>query len=256
MELREYLDACAGTWRKPILDPKSFGIIKYTTPITPLQYLEFAEKDLRLGGSRGLVNALTNAKRAIDCEISTLLACLGLPEPRNFPERLDRIRDLGLVAPRVVRKVVQLRNVLEHRYYKPSRVEVEDAVDVATLFLGALKLYHKGCAYLENVWLADESSANPRGEVKRTSTHTIWRHDSEPKYTYSRGIFVASELDSHVVELDLIHDNIEVGRIEVCVGTPGYVELQGLLLRADVDNIAYSRAGPRAFLKALRCAAP
>lgn len=98
------------------MDPKALNTLKYSTPLHPEHYLLFAEKDLRLGGPRGLVNSLTNSKRAIDCQIFRLLHALALPEPRNFPERLDKLKELGLLAPRVVRKIAQLRNVLEHPY--------------------------------------------------------------------------------------------------------------------------------------------
>jgi hypothetical protein len=53
----------------------------------------------------------------------------------NIPRKLDFISQGGVVAPRTLRKVNALRNCLEHDYATPSRQEVEDALDIATLFV-------------------------------------------------------------------------------------------------------------------------
>ncbi len=255
MTLVAFVEEKLSQWRKPVLDPKSFAVLKYRTKIIPLQYLEYAEKDLRLGGNRGHINALPNAKRAIDCEIFTVLAALGVPEPRTFPGRLEALKSLGLVAPKVIRKIVQLRNVLEHEYHLPTSTEVQDAVDVATLFLAAFKPYHSGGQYLESTWVADESSVNPRGVISRTETHTTWDHTKEPRYTFSRGVFIESHLETNEIELNCIHDNIEIVSRFITQKDRGYLELQGLLLRAEVDNIVHTRKGANLFIKAIRAIA-
>lgn len=108
---------------------------------------------------------------------------------------------------------------------------------------------------MESAWLADASSANPRGEITRTSTHTTWRHDSEPEFTFSRGIYVDSEIGKKKIKLDLVHENVKVGVISIEPKDAGYIELQGLLLRADVENFSFTRVGANRFLKTLRTAA-
>jgi hypothetical protein len=57
------------------------------------------------------------------------------------------------------------------------------------------------------------------------------------------------------VELTLVHDNVEVGFVEVEAKDSAYLPLQGLLLHAQVDDLTYSRAGANKFLKVLRLAA-
>ena len=106
--------------------------------ITPEDFLSFAEKDILQGDVRGLVNGLSNAKRAIDCQVETLLACFGLPSVRSFPKKMDILTEIGVIAPRIVTKVIRARNYLEHEYRQPEKEQVEDAVDVATLFVTAL----------------------------------------------------------------------------------------------------------------------
>jgi hypothetical protein len=81
------------------------------------------------------------------------------------------------VAPRILNKIVRLRNMLEHEFHLPKKTEVEDAVDVATLFLEALKPYTSGGAYMSSGWLADEDSANA-WPIKKQGGLTYWR-DSE-----------------------------------------------------------------------------
>ena len=224
--------------------------------MSPAQYLEFAEKDLRIGGTRGLVNSLTNSKRAIDCQIYNLLSSLGLPEPYSFPARLEKLHALGLVAPRIIRKIVQLRNVLEHEYYKPTQAEVEDALDITALFVATLRPFFAGGSYMESCWIADELSANSRGEFTRTKTHTTWRHDNEPKFTFAHGVFIDSEIGSKKIELSLIEENVEVGVVLIEPKDLGYLELQSLLLRAQVEAFDFGRAGANRFLKVLHAAAP
>jgi hypothetical protein len=110
------------------------------------EFIQFAETDLEQGTEQGLVNALSNAKRAIDCQIDTVLGCFGLLSRRNFPEKIKVLGELGIITPRIVRKVVKARNYLEHEFVKPEREQVEDAVDIAKLFVNILD---KG---LRNFW--------------------------------------------------------------------------------------------------------
>lgn len=46
--------------------------------VTPTEYLAFAENDLESKDLRGLINALSNTKRALDCQIDSLLYTFGL----------------------------------------------------------------------------------------------------------------------------------------------------------------------------------
>jgi hypothetical protein len=252
LELREYFEKHVAEWSRPTLDPKRFCSLKFLTPVTPIQYLAFAEKDLRSGGPRGLVNALTNAKRAIDCSVRNILGGIGIAEPRNFPDRLSVLNGMGLVAPRIIRKIVHLRNFLEHDYYLPKRAETEDAVDVAALFVATLKPLFSGGNYMESAWIADQSSINPRPEFVRTATHTTWRHNAGPKYTYARGIFLESPIGDKKIHLDLVHENAEVGSAFLIPRDRGYAELQGLLLRSVIDNFAFKQIGAKKFISAIR----
>lgn len=83
-----------------------------------------------------LVNATTNAKRAIVSQLDQLLISLGYQPLRwNVPKKIERLRALGLLAPSLLRRVVEMRNVLEHQYTTPDLKEVEEALDIASLFV-------------------------------------------------------------------------------------------------------------------------
>jgi len=91
----------------------SFGLADLET--SPVEFLSLAEDDFERGGLAALVNATANAKRAIVSQLDQLLTSFGYPSFRwNVPKKIDRLRALGLLAPSLLRKVVDMRNVLEH----------------------------------------------------------------------------------------------------------------------------------------------
>ena len=157
MKLEEYLETVIPKWKTPCIDPKSMDVFKPKTPIKPKEYLEFAERDIQGKDLRGAVNALSNSKRAIDCQVENIIASFGLPKKRNFPERLELIQSLGLVAPRIVRKIVQTRNLIEHGYAHVGVADAEDAVDIATLFVEATnKIFQH--SYMRSLYISDQST--------------------------------------------------------------------------------------------------
>ena len=108
--------------------------------ITPKDFLYYAEYDLKNKYAHHLINSLSNIKRAIDCQFDSLLYGFGLLEKSktqkwNFPTKIDCLNSLGVISPRILLKINQKRNLLEHEYIRPNQIEVEDALDVAVLFI-------------------------------------------------------------------------------------------------------------------------
>lgn len=242
----EYVSNYATHWRSPTLDIKSIESLKYFTPVTPPEYLRFAEVDLAAGGSHGCVNALSNAKRAIDCQVTNILQGFGLSIPKQFPAKLEKIASLGLVAPRIVKKIVRLRNLLEHEFNNPEISEVEDAVDVATLFLEATRrVFSNGI--VTSFWVADELSTN-RQHVRRTRTKTIIDNKS-PEFTFACGVFAEFDSDTRSLSLLFVHDNKEVADIALSKSDKRIVPLLNFMGKIDgSDGKAYSVEGAREFL--------
>jgi hypothetical protein len=113
----------------------AYGSLDYETPNKSDLFVNYAENDLSYETESGDVNALSNAKRAIDCQVEQLIKLLGLKKEKSFPKKLGVMKAIGLIVPRILEKVNKTRNMLEHEFVHPERSQVEDAVDVATLFV-------------------------------------------------------------------------------------------------------------------------
>lgn len=107
--------------------------------LLPNEYLQFAEEDLEQYEKRSLVNALSNAKRSLDCQIESLLYILCLKkfadkERMNIPRKIELLKSVGIIAPRILKKINNVRNTMEHDFYCPNIDEVQDFIDVILLF--------------------------------------------------------------------------------------------------------------------------
>ena len=100
-------------------------------------FLDFAEMDIKGDNVKDIINALSNAKRSIENRMDLLLYAFGydLNEKLNFPSKLEELNKLGIIAPRILKKINKIRNLLEHNYEKPDKEKVEDSIDIAILFI-------------------------------------------------------------------------------------------------------------------------
>lgn len=106
--------------------------------LIPKEFLKYAKADITLKSNRGIVNALSNTKRALHCQVDSLLYAFGYEEKskkKNFYEKLEILTGLDIVTPEFLRKINNMRNLLEHEYNIPSREDVEDALDFVALFI-------------------------------------------------------------------------------------------------------------------------
>jgi hypothetical protein len=106
----------------------------------PHEFLRFAEYDLRSSYEHHLVNALSNIKRAIDCQLDSLLVGFGLFDESkrkklSFPKKVVWLDSFGIISPQILKRINKQRNLLEHEYMRPRKNDVEDAFDVAKLFI-------------------------------------------------------------------------------------------------------------------------
>ena len=115
------------------------GRLSFDTEIHPFKYLQFAREDLDDGDNmRHLINAISNAKRALHLQVETIANGFGMKVLRkrsNFPKKLAFLKDLGIVTPSIIYKINQIRNKVEHDYATPSLEETKDFVDIVELFL-------------------------------------------------------------------------------------------------------------------------
>lgn len=154
--------------------------------ITPRQFLQFAEYDLNNRYEHHLVNSLSNIKRTIDCQLDSLLFGFGLfqkskKERWNFPKKVDTLSQVGIISPRILEKINQKRNLLEHEYRTPEKGQVEDALDVATLFI----------AYTEKFLFNALTECRPFHDIKEDA------FEVELDYKGSKIIFFDTELKNN-----------------------------------------------------------
>ena len=120
--------------------------VELKSDVLPHEYLDFMEEDLKGTDKRNLINALSNAKRALDCQIESLLYgyCLKAYTDKKkmaIPNKIELLNRLGIIAPRILRKINKVRNTMEHDFYCPSIDEVEDFADVILLFISYTDKY-------------------------------------------------------------------------------------------------------------------
>ena len=126
--------------------------------LPPNAYLSFAKIDLKQKDDRGLINALSNSKRAIDCLIENTLKNFSInikkipkvalsfcddvlgDENKNInPISLRLFCALGLSPSLLVAEVRELRNKIEHEFNIPEKKDVLRAYEVAELLINNIK---------------------------------------------------------------------------------------------------------------------
>lgn len=112
--------------------------------ISPSEFIKFADCDLTAQYNHHLINCLSNTKRAIDSQLDSLLIGFGISERSknwHFPDKVNFLNSIGVISPGILKKINRKRNFLEHEYIYPSKEEVEDALDVAKLFVAYTNKY-------------------------------------------------------------------------------------------------------------------
>jgi len=108
--------------------------------LTPRDFIKFAKADFKLKKKRGVVNALSNIKRALHCQLDCLIHTCGFEivakkERWNIDNKVSFLQELEIITPDFLKKINRQRNLLEHEYMMASREKVEDAIDFIELFV-------------------------------------------------------------------------------------------------------------------------
>lgn len=151
LDLRRIIDLLAEAIKNNILIVKGYHV-----PVTenhercsiydtsPHEFLSYCRQDLNDNSDRGRTNALSNAKRAIECRTDEILKFLYLKHISSkhrwgLPYKLEVLKTFGITAPNVlINYISSKRNILEHEYVKPKTVEeIQYIADITELFLSA-----------------------------------------------------------------------------------------------------------------------
>lgn len=150
----------------------------------PRQLLHFGEENLSSKDNSRLVDALSNIKRALDCQIDLIIFEHGYgrrlrDEKWRFPRKIGFLKEYGIIAPRILEKINKTRNLLEHEFKMPSLENVEDAFDVVLLFIG----------YTENLRRVPDSICIGFDESSTKSNKVVFEK-KEPSFQVHEGTTV------------------------------------------------------------------
>lgn len=139
-------------------------IIRYDSPVCfdyelevdPYEFLDFSKSDIQDKSKKGLINSMSNAKRAIDSQIDKTLLSLGydinnLPlyfhefanevgvNNKNITFKLLILECLNIAPSNVISNIRKIRHKLEHEYIVPTYQQVVNAIEIADLFINAVE---------------------------------------------------------------------------------------------------------------------
>ncbi len=95
----------------------------------------------------------------------------------NLSKKTELFVRLGFVAPRILKKINHARNILEYEYTLPSEAQVEEALDLAVLFVNS------ACRYLD-LFIHEFSIGNftERVDSFHFRKELTFRYDEENKF--------------------------------------------------------------------------
>jgi hypothetical protein len=193
--VKQLLLAANFDWSDFHIFPDGGTQLSVNYPISPEEFLTFAKADVYSEGTRGLVNALSNAKRAIDCQANGFITAIGL-DPDNLKSQLGAeaiellgsaradagiplkfkfLQALSVATPTVVARIRRLRNDLEHGYRKPSKRNVDDSIGIAELFVQACKGRMRSFFDTISFGSGYDRGANEWGEINNC-VHLNYKH--------------------------------------------------------------------------------
>ena len=136
-ELKDLIRVLGLKKEEVVVDGEPSGrMLRHEFDVSPEEFLLQAERDFEAGGNSRRLNSLTNSKRAIEAQVDEIVFGIGY-DPRTIAvkRKWELLKEIGFVTPRILMRVNDTRNKLEHGYESPSEAEVEDALDLATLFI-------------------------------------------------------------------------------------------------------------------------
>ncbi|MBM6855873.1 hypothetical protein H6B11_17400 [Mediterraneibacter glycyrrhizinilyticus] len=87
--------------------------------ISPEEFLDFAENAIASESKEGMINAISNLKRALDCEMDMFFESISLKsifDKKNlkFEKKTQFLAEIGLFPIRTINKLNSMRNKMEH----------------------------------------------------------------------------------------------------------------------------------------------
>lgn len=187
---------------------------KMSFDITPKDFLDFAELDLTSDLQHKFVNALSNAKRALDCQVICLLDTLGLFEQAEkkrwgLPLKIKALKKTGIIAPRILNKINKTRNLLEHEFTNPNSEQVTDFIDVVALFIEGTKRYLVNYLFfIETAWIVDKTMTLEISKNMITAEFYYVENEKDES-CLSRKVVVKPDNDEYYRIMEIYHRKTE-----------------------------------------------
>jgi len=182
-----------------IIEPDSGSGVDSNFELKPRDFLRFAKQDFKGNSDVGFINALTNSKRAIDCQIDTAFNAFGITydnistsaenlisfiqfENSDLPFKLKLVRALDFAPSGLISNIRALRNKLEHYYKKPNKDEVSTAIELAELFI--LSVENRIRFIESNLSISDQKNYLEYGDYKNSFHINIDKSERHIKINY------------------------------------------------------------------------
>ncbi len=227
MDFNELKKKANFDWIKVVAIADSGQSLDFEFEIEPEEFIEFAELDFQKNDKASLVNALSNAKRAIHCATDKIIGIFALKTKKDFTSKLELLQDIGVIAPRIISKVNKNRNFLEHQYKLPIKESVEDAIDIASLFVVAVR------GVLHSVW-SDFYIKEGSGDIEQLDNSIYFSFEEKKKQWEATLVLDKSRLKSIIKPTD--YDYKSIVKIVLCQEINAIKEKEGILELARSIN--------------------
>ena len=104
---------------------------------SPFDYLTFARNSLSTNTPESRVNCISHLKHAVDCELDMFLHVLGFKKLEHVPKKLAIVA-AGFFDVQSLRRLIRIRNEVEHDYMDPGTENLEIFFDLVQSFVNAL----------------------------------------------------------------------------------------------------------------------
>ena len=114
--------------------------------ISSEEFLYFAENAIASETKEGIVNAVSNLKRALDCEMDMFFESINVKrifDKKNlkFEKKSQFLADIGLFPIQTINKLNFMRNKLEHEYKTPQIYDLYTYYELVWSVVKILDLY-------------------------------------------------------------------------------------------------------------------
>lgn len=114
--------------------------------ISSEEFLDFAENAIASETKEGIVNAVSNLKRALDCEMDMFFESINIKrifDKKNlkFEKKTQFLANIGLFPIQTINKLNFMRNKLEHEYKTPEIYDLHTYYELVWSIVKILDLY-------------------------------------------------------------------------------------------------------------------